>query len=222
MFCIFSIFEIFASSLLHSSEFFFRQFAYFLFVYLVLWIFALYLYLHACMHDTSLSFILSNSLFEVPFPRLWGFTSCFWSLLWVSCVDFVLGGTSACFLVGGGEFFSSDRQRHVRWCVLGCLCSLSAYDCICVPVLLVACVKHPALGAAGRWVVPDLGFGWRHSWTFSLIPPGVRHSLTFQCPGLVALPLLFTVRSVIVFKWMLHIYLWKRLPRNGLPQQLSW
>ena len=134
--------------------------------------------MHACMILPCLSFCLTHCL-RSPFPRLWGFTSCFWSLLWVSCVDFVLGGTSTCFLVGGGEFFSSDRQRHVRWCVLGCLCSLSAYDCICVPVLLVACVKHPALGAAGRWVVPDLGFGWRHSWTFSLIPPGVRHSLTF-------------------------------------------
>ena len=151
-------------------------------------------------------------MFEVSSPQAMGF----YFLLLVSAVGVLCRlcvGRDFCLLSGGRRWV-----LFLWWAgVLGCLCSLSADDCICVPVLLVACVKHPALGAAGRWVVPDLGFGWRHSWAFSLIPPGVRRSLTFWCPGLVVLPLLFTVRSVIVFKWMLHIYLWKRLPCNGLP-----
>jgi len=47
------------------------------------------------------------------------------------CVDFVLGGTCACILVGGGElgffccclffFFPSDRQDSVRRYILVCL-----------------------------------------------------------------------------------------------------
>ena len=37
----------------------------------------------------------------------------------VTCVDFVMEGTSAYFLVGGVESFSSDRQVHVRLCIWG-------------------------------------------------------------------------------------------------------
>ena len=54
-------------------------------------------------------------------------SSCFWSLPPVGKVDpvasinFVLEGTCACILVGGGELFPSDGKDHVMWCVLGCL-----------------------------------------------------------------------------------------------------
>ena len=37
----------------------------------------------------------------------------------VTCVDFVMEGTGAYFLVGGVESFSSDRQVHVRLCIWG-------------------------------------------------------------------------------------------------------
>ena len=56
-------------------------------------------------------FILSDC-FGFPFPRLWGHSSsCFWSLPLVdevgpvACVGFMLEGTCARVLVGGGEFF---------------------------------------------------------------------------------------------------------------------
>jgi len=72
-------------------------------------------------------FTLSTFLcFRSSFPRLHGHSSSgFWSLLQVgevgpvTCVDFVMEGTSAYFLVGGVESFSSDRQVHVRLCIWG-------------------------------------------------------------------------------------------------------
>ena len=39
----------------------------------------------------------------------------------VASVNFVLEGTCAHILVGGGELFPSDGKDHVMWCVLGCL-----------------------------------------------------------------------------------------------------
>ena len=47
--------------------------------------------------------------------------------------------------------------------------SLSANDWVCIPVLLVVWVRHPALGDASRWVVPSLGYRWRSLWEFPLI-----------------------------------------------------
>ena len=81
----------------------------------------------------------------------------------VICVGFMLGGTCACILVGGGKFFSP-----LWWAVL-CealffevsVGSLSADDWVCVFILLVVWLRHPALGAASSWVMPDLGYRWR-------------------------------------------------------------
>ena len=39
----------------------------------------------------------------------------------VACVGFLGGRTGLCFLVGGAEFFPSDGQSSVSWCVLACL-----------------------------------------------------------------------------------------------------
>ena len=39
----------------------------------------------------------------------------------VTCVGFLGGGTGICFPVGGAEFFPSDGQDCVNWCVLACL-----------------------------------------------------------------------------------------------------
>lgn len=44
---------------------------------------------------------------------------------------------------------------------------LFADDWVCILVLLVVWVRHPALGAAGSWVVP--GYSWRPWWEFLLI-----------------------------------------------------
>ena len=47
--------------------------------------------------------------------------------------------------------------------------SLSSDDCVCVLVLLVACVRHPVLGDAGSRVLAGFRYRWRSSWEFSLI-----------------------------------------------------
>ena len=46
---------------------------------------------------------------------------------------------------------------------------LSADDWVCVFVLLVVWVRHPALGAASNWVMLSLVYRWRLLWEFSLI-----------------------------------------------------
>ena len=74
-------------------------------------------------------FILSDLLcLRSPFCRLQGHSSsCFWCLPpvgevgSVACVDFLVGETGACILVGGAGSFPSDGQGCIRWCVLGCL-----------------------------------------------------------------------------------------------------
>ena len=41
--------------------------------------------------------------------------------------------------------------------------------------MVVVWVRHPAVGSAGSWVMPGLGFKWRPSWAFSLInTPGTQ------------------------------------------------
>ena len=45
---------------------------------------------------------------------------------------------------------------------------LSAGDCICVFVLFVGWMGHPAQGAAGGWVMPGLVFRWVPLCEFSL------------------------------------------------------
>ena len=60
----------------------------------------------------------------------------------------------------------------VFWVSMG---HLSAYDWVYFPFLLVVWVRHPAVGSAGSWVMPGLGFKWRPSWAFSLInTPGTQ------------------------------------------------
>ena len=89
--------------------------------------------------------------------------------------------------VGSDFGLHSGGRRWVLflWWIGSCemVCFVVSVQPVCCwlhlcPCVTCACVRHPALGAAGRWVVPDLGFGWRHSWEFSLIPLGVKSSLT--------------------------------------------
>ena len=81
--------------------------------------------------------------------------------------------------MGGGEFFLFDGKCCVRWCVLGYLGSLMADDWVFVSILLVVLVNCQALGVAGIWVLPGLGFGWRSSWEFSLV--NTPWGLEFSC-----------------------------------------
>ena len=86
----------------------------------------------------------------------------------VACVGFMLEGTCACVLVRGDKFFPSDGQGRVRWIFWRVSTRiLFADDWVCILVLLVVWVRHPALGAAGSWVVP--GYSWRPWWEFLLI-----------------------------------------------------
>lgn len=61
-----SILEIWGHLCYHYREFFFREFAYFFFVYLVLWV----LFLH--LHNFLCLFILFNLRFEASFPQAIG------------------------------------------------------------------------------------------------------------------------------------------------------
>ena len=73
------------------------------------------------------------------------------------------------------SFFPSDGQHLVRLCFGMSRGHWSAYDWVCFPILLVIWMRHPALGDAGSWVMPGLGFKWRPSWAFSLInTPGTQ------------------------------------------------
>ena len=85
-----------------------------------------------------------------------------------ACAGFMLGGTCACVLMRGEEFLPSDGQGPVRWFVLGC----PREACLLMTgfvFLLVVGVRHPVLGAAGRWVVLGLGYSWRPWREFLLI-----------------------------------------------------
>ena len=84
----------------------------------------------------------------------------------MACVGFMVEGTFACVLVGGGELFS------FRWTELcevmyfrvsvGCL---SADGCACVPVLFIVWFKCPVLwscilfGGARSWVQVEAFLG---------------------------------------------------------------
>ena len=73
------------------------------------------------------------------------------------------------------SFFPSDGQHLVRLCFGMSRGHWSAYDWVCFPIWLVIWMRHPALGDAGSWVMPGLGFKWRPSWAFSLInTPGTQ------------------------------------------------
>ena len=82
----------------------------------------------------------------------------------VSCVGFLIGGTGACVLVvelGLFPLMSRAMSDGVFWgvCELSMtLGSLCADRWVCVPILFVFGVRHPALGAAGSWVEPGLRF----------------------------------------------------------------
>ena len=41
----------------------------------------------------------------------------------VACIGFLVEGTVACVLVDEAGSCLSGGQDHVRWCVLGCLCT---------------------------------------------------------------------------------------------------
>ena len=66
--------------------------------------------------------------------------------------------------MGGGKFFSPFSLL-----VLYELVILFADDCVCVFVLFVVCVRHPALGATGSLLMLCLVYRWRSLWEFSLI-----------------------------------------------------
>ena len=93
-------------------------------------------------------------------------------------VDFVLRDFSL-VLLGGGEIFLSDGKGHVRWCMFGSLGSLMADDWVFVSILPIVLVNCPALGVAGIWVVPALGFGCRSSWEFSLVNTSLGLEFSF-------------------------------------------
>ena len=88
-------------------------------------------------------------------------------------------------MLGGGEIFLSDGKGHVRWCVFGTLGRLMADDWVFVSILPIVFVNCPALGVAGIWVVPALGFGCRSSWEFSLV--NTSWGLEFSC-SLASIP----------------------------------
>ena len=45
---------------------------------------------------------------------------------------------------------------------------LSADDLVCIFVLFVVCMRRPAQGATGSWVMLDLAYKWLSLWEFSL------------------------------------------------------
>ena len=45
---------------------------------------------------------------------------------------------------------------------------LSTDDLVCIFVLFVVCMRSPAQGPTGSWVIPGLVYKWLPLWEFSL------------------------------------------------------
>ena len=118
-------FQVFGASLLSLLWILFKEITYFLFIYLVLWVSTLPFHL-CCI---SLSFhhlfffffltcstwgLLSSGFMVVFFFSFW-FLSLEGKFFWVVCVDFFLGMTCDCVLVGGdqvGNYRNKETCTH--------------------------------------------------------------------------------------------------------------
>jgi len=140
----------------------------FSFLILLIWFFSIFswwIWLKVCnfvylLKEPAFSFINLDYCFYLPF----GF--CLHKFSSVVCVNFMLGVICAFILVGGGDFPSSPPCTGLCEVVI-----LSADDCVCIFVLFIVWVRHPAQGAVGSCVLLGVVYKWLPLCKFSLINP---------------------------------------------------